>query len=109
MYLNYGQPMNQNKMCSLCQSKGCSQGEYIVNPEDKYRQKWVCKICLVKGTSAYIKKCIQVGTLNPSKVERDRVAPTCPMACPRLQPSGATCYAGEPLEKSKETKMRKDS
>jgi hypothetical protein len=106
MHLNYGQPLNQNKMCSLCQSKSCSKGEYIVNPDDKYRHKWICKTCIVKGTSAYIKKCIAVGTLNSDKEQRARVAPTCPMTCPKLQQGVPTCYAGVPSQKPKESKMR---
>ncbi len=105
MHLNYGQPLNQNKVCSLCQSRGCSKGEYIVNPEDTLRQKWVCKACIVKGASSYIKKCIKLGTLNPDKMERARVTPTCPITCSKRDAAGQTCYAGEAFQKPKETKM----
>jgi hypothetical protein len=102
----YGQPLNNTKSCSLCQSKGCIKGEYIVNPEDVYRQKWVCKTCIIKGTSSFIKKAIEKGTLSASIDTRARVAPTCPMTCSRKLPDGPTCIVGVPSQNLKESKMR---
>ncbi len=107
MHLNYGKPLNQTKMCSLCQSKSCIKGEYLVNPDDRLRQKWVCKACIVKANSPYIKKCIQVGTLNADKMTRARLTHTCPSTCGRLGAGGQTCYGGEPPQKPKEIEVNK--
>jgi len=69
------------KWCKSCGSNTCCFGKYFTSVDDQKRQVWICRCCMVKGSSLYTRQLIAKGQLNASKVMRGIEARVAGIGC----------------------------
>lgn len=82
------------RRCEVCDSKDCEAGAYLPVLADPLRQRWVCRCCVVKASSAFVIEHVIEGTLRATRLERARVGDGSLIPCTRAH--GCAC-AGLPM------------
>jgi hypothetical protein len=69
------------KICGLCRTALCQEGQYLPLENTTLRHKWVCRRCLQKGTQPIVQNALKINALNPLKVLAWRTGSSCPPEC----------------------------
>ena len=53
--------------CGVCKERLCKEGMMLALHNDPHRQLWVCRSCIVEGSSAIVKFHYEIGTLKTAQ------------------------------------------